>query len=338
MAMVVADMRLDDQPIIFVNDAFLALTGYERHEVLGRNCRFLQGPDTDRLAVAEMRNAVREGRDAAVEMLNYRKDGRPFWNAVFISPVKDDHGETLYFFGAQRDVSERKRSEFALREAHSSLETAVQSRSDALQQTLEQRMLLLHEVEHRVKNNLQLINSLIQFQARRTSDPQVRAALREVQERVGAVSTVHRRLFQSGDAAYFDVAQFLRDMADDAFGRAGRDDLCFDVSVEPVQVPAAIAAPLALIINEIFSRTLRTAPEQGGPQLVRIAARPSGAGRFVIELSDDGPSSRTALDAALAQPANIIDILRRQLGADIRWDGAAVGLHAVIDVPTTEFR
>ncbi|MCE4225494.1 PAS domain-containing protein [Methylobacterium sp. C25] len=117
MPMVIADPRLPDMPIVFVNAAFLAMTGYTKAEVVGRNCRFLQGPGTDREAVAAIGRALAERREVAVEILNHRKDGSTFWNALFISPVFDAAGEIIYFFASQLDVSRRRDAEDALGQA-----------------------------------------------------------------------------------------------------------------------------------------------------------------------------------------------------------------------------
>ncbi|MBO1078123.1 histidine kinase famiy protein [Roseomonas haemaphysalidis] len=117
MPMIVTDPNRDDNPIIFVNKAFLAMTGYAADELLGTNCRFLQGPETDKATVAQVRDAVHHQREIAVEILNYRKNGSSFWNALFISPVRDKDGKLLYFFGSQLDVSRRRDAEDALRQA-----------------------------------------------------------------------------------------------------------------------------------------------------------------------------------------------------------------------------
>ena len=102
---VICDPHKPDVPIVFANAAFCAITGYRREEVLGRNCRFLQGPDTDPAAVAQMRAAV-AGRDPFHGTLrNYRKDGTPFWNALNLSPVFDDAGELVSFVGVQVDTT-----------------------------------------------------------------------------------------------------------------------------------------------------------------------------------------------------------------------------------------
>jgi PAS domain S-box-containing protein len=108
MPMVVTDPRRPDNPIVFANGAFFDLTGYSDEEVIGRNCRFLQGPQTDPRTVDEVRLAVKERRAVAVDLLNYRKDGTPFWNALFIGPIFDKGGELLYFFASQMDITERR--------------------------------------------------------------------------------------------------------------------------------------------------------------------------------------------------------------------------------------
>jgi len=111
MPMLITDPRQHDNPIVFVNGAFLDLTGYKEEDILGRNCRFLQGPDTDRATVAELRKAVEEQRAVAVDLLNYKADGSPFWNALFFGPIFDQDGNILYFFASQMDISERRSSQ-----------------------------------------------------------------------------------------------------------------------------------------------------------------------------------------------------------------------------------
>nr|AML76360.1 putative LOV domain-containing protein [Leiosporoceros dussii] len=105
---VITDPRLPDNPIIFASDHFLELTEYRREEVLGRNCRFLQGPDTDRETVRMIGDAVRERREATVQLLNYTKSGKAFWNLFHLQPMRDQRGELQYFIGVQLDGSEQE--------------------------------------------------------------------------------------------------------------------------------------------------------------------------------------------------------------------------------------
>ncbi|WP_371763836.1 histidine kinase famiy protein [Massilia sp.] len=111
MPMVITDPRQPDNPIVFCNGAFLDLTQYKEDDVVGRNCRLLQGPQTDRRTVDEVRKAVAEQRAVAVDILNYKADGTPFWNALFIGPIFDQDGQLLYFFASQMDITERRTSQ-----------------------------------------------------------------------------------------------------------------------------------------------------------------------------------------------------------------------------------
>jgi len=121
----IADARRKDQPIIYANTAFERLTGYAPDFVLGRNCRFLQGPDTDPQTRETIRRAVRSAEPCTVEILNYRKDGTTFWNRLSITPVKDERGEVTHLIGVQSDVTARRRAEDALRATRDELQRAL---------------------------------------------------------------------------------------------------------------------------------------------------------------------------------------------------------------------
>jgi PAS domain S-box-containing protein len=122
----IADAGLPDMPLIYANEGFERLTGYAIADVLGRNCRFLQGPETDPGAAAEIRRAIQEERECVVEILNYRKDGTTFWNRLSITPVRDGAGTLTHFIGVQSDVTARRRAEEELRRASRELEEANQ--------------------------------------------------------------------------------------------------------------------------------------------------------------------------------------------------------------------
>jgi phosphoserine phosphatase RsbU/P len=120
----IADARLPDNPIIYANAGFERLTGYSIEEVLGRNCRFLQGPDTDRDTLERLRSAVRQKQACTVQLLNYRKDGTSFWNRLSITPVRDASGNVTHFIGVQSDVTEQKLAEQEIQKANRKLEAA----------------------------------------------------------------------------------------------------------------------------------------------------------------------------------------------------------------------
>ncbi|MET7132887.1 SpoIIE family protein phosphatase [Cellulosimicrobium sp. MI9406] len=118
----IADARAPGMPLVWVNPAFTATTGYTADEVLGTNCRFLQGLGTDREAVARIRAAVDDGSTVGETLLNYRKDGTAFWNQLTISPVHDDHGTLTHFVGVQADVTARVETE---RSREAALDAAI---------------------------------------------------------------------------------------------------------------------------------------------------------------------------------------------------------------------
>ncbi|MEO8618842.1 MAG: PAS domain-containing protein [Sphingomicrobium sp.] len=101
---VISNPRMPDNPIVACNTAFCELTGYSADEVVGRNCRFLSGPGTEPWLSEEIRRGVREHRPVLVEILNYKRSGEPFRNAVLVAPIYDEHDDLLYFLGSQIEV------------------------------------------------------------------------------------------------------------------------------------------------------------------------------------------------------------------------------------------
>lgn len=329
LPMLISDARAPHNPLIFANDAFLKMTGYSREEILGRSCAFMQGPETDPATVREINERLAAGQDVSVEVLNYRKDGSSFWNALHISPVRLADGEVRHYFASQSDVSDKKAREFQLRDSTAHLERSVESRTHDLSEALEQKTVLLHEVDHRVKNNLQLISALMLLQARRAGDPAVKAALQRMLERLNAISTVHRRLFQSDDAASFDLAEFMRDLAADLSGSIARDEIALELTLEPVSVPANQAAPIALLLNEILTNSLHHAfpEERGGTVILSLRRDETG---YHIHIADDGVGRG---DRPPGFGSTIIDLLGRQLKATLDYSDATPGAAVHIRIP-----
>ena len=139
MPMIISNPRLPDNPVVFVNDSFCQLTGYAREEIVGRNCRFLQGPQTDPKTVASIRRAVAEERPIEIDICNYRRGGEPFWNRLLMAPVRDAAGRLAYFFASQVDVTIERERLAGLETMNSSLMAEVAGRLRA-QQDSEERL------------------------------------------------------------------------------------------------------------------------------------------------------------------------------------------------------
>ncbi len=148
----ISDVRLPDNPIIYANRGFERLTGYSVEETVGRNCRFLQGADTNPATVDKIRNGIREGQDTTVEILNYRKDGESFWNRLSVTPVRDSSGRITHFIGVQSDVTDQKRAEQELVEAKKELDATYQEIKKDLESAAKIQRALLPKRSPEVEN------------------------------------------------------------------------------------------------------------------------------------------------------------------------------------------
>ncbi|MBD2040940.1 PAS domain-containing protein [Microcoleus sp. FACHB-672] len=137
---VIADATKPGRPLIYCNSGFERMTGYSRDEVIGRNCKFLQGSDNDQPAIEQIRQALRDQTECRVILKNYRKDGTLFWNELTISPVFDSNGQLTHFIGVQNDITERVEAEAALKRTTQELadsEAALRKQTNILQSLLD---------------------------------------------------------------------------------------------------------------------------------------------------------------------------------------------------------
>jgi two-component sensor histidine kinase len=198
-----------------------------------------------------------------------------------------------------------------------------------LETALARKTALAQEIDHRVKNTLQLISSLMLLQSRRITDETARHALKSMLERVSAVSAVHRRLFQGDDSSGFEVADFVRDLASDLAVAAGRDDILLDLDLQRISIAPSAAAPFALLFNEILGNALKHAYPvgQGGRIGVGVAAED---GACVLTIADRGQGLG-------GRPPGfgltIVQLMGRQLHAAISTEATGTGVKVVIRVP-----
>jgi PAS domain S-box-containing protein len=161
---VIADATNPEHPIIYCNPAFEKMTGYKRREIIGKNCRFLQGSDTDSAALNIIRQALKTESECQVTLKNYRKDGTAFWNSLSISPVRDRTGKLTHFIGVQRDITDSKQAEEALQQSETQsreqavkLESALNELKDTHSQLVQSEKmsslgLLIAGVAHEINN------------------------------------------------------------------------------------------------------------------------------------------------------------------------------------------
>ncbi|MEO8812416.1 MAG: PAS domain-containing protein [Caulobacteraceae bacterium] len=252
MAMIVTDPHRADHPIVLANQAFFDLTGYGRDEVVGRNCRLLQGPGTDRAAVARIADALRAGDAVSVDLLNYRKDGSTFWNQLAVSPVLDEAGNLAFFLGSQLDVSAR-------------MEAAELRAGEHL---------LLAEVNHRAMNALALVQSIVRLS--RSDDPAAFAAA--VRDRVDALARAHTLLAEAKWKAV-PLRRILEAEARlEGSGRIVMEGHDAAVSGQAVQ-------PLVLALHELVANAGRHGALSAKSGSVKVRWEPVGEGGRDVHLS-----------------------------------------------------
>lgn len=303
MPIVLTDARAVDCPIVLANKAFLRLTGYTAQEVIGRNCRILQGPRTSPHAIAEIRTGLSQGRITNVEILNYRKDGSTFWNRLHISPIHDDDGKLIYFFASQIDVTELLRVQ--------ALEAS------------ERRLLM--EVEHRSKNVLAIVESIVRLSDAR--DPQTYATA--IRNRVQALSSVHRLFSERSweDIPIGDVARLLVT----PFSGTRASFHGPQIRLAPVTLQ-----PLGLIFHELASNAA-THGALTVPRGTVAVVWEAGAAGLTINWQETGLAR-----AAYARPSGfgtvMVDaMVERQLNGQIKrnWNDAGLSIAIALPDPTS---
>jgi PAS domain S-box-containing protein len=303
MPMVVTDPRQHDNPIVLANQSFLDLSGYSADEVIGRNCRFMQGPRTEPEQVGRLRQAIRTEQEATVELLNYRKNGTTFWNELFLSPVHDDHGRLLYFFSSSKDISKRRQARDLEAEEHR----------------------LLREVDHRAKNALALVQGIVRLS--RSEDAQAYA--RSVQARVEALARAHS-LLSIQRWRSVPVARLV-EMEAKPFDRrrVSFDGPHVEIGAEQVQ-------PLGLVLHEMFSNALEHGALRvpGGKVTIHWHGTDHG---LKIDWRETGGTPPAMEPVQSFGSSLIAATVRRQLDGRMELDWNPTGLEARFEVPLLRF-
>ena len=328
MPMIITDTKQPDHLMVFANAAFAKMTGYTVAELIGRDCRFLQGPDSDPAAVQAIRDGLNAEQPVDVELLNYRKDGSTFWNGIHITPVRDDGGAIRFWVASMMDITDSVETKRRIISEKAAVEEQVRIRTAELEVALTAKTTLLHELDHRVKNNLTMIGSLVRLQSRGLADPVSKGILDDMLARVDALAAVHRRLFQSEDVTKFDLGGFTRSLATEVLAGAGRSDVAIETDVDPVAIGAGNAAAVGLIINELITNSVKHA-FAGRRGVLKLGVH-SVDEKAVITLEDDGPGFDPSQQPVGSLGRPLIERLSRQIGATISWADDAPGTRVSI--------
>ncbi|MGI0483883.1 PAS domain S-box protein [Pantanalinema rosaneae CENA516] len=423
---VIVDARLPDSPTIYVNPAFEQITGYTATEVIGHNCRFLQGPETEQPELHKLRTALKHGSADTVVLRNYRKDGTLFWNELSISPIYDLQGNLTHFVGIQNDITERQQVEQFLKQQLAAIEAAIdgiaildaagryvylnsahvqlfgyeqptellgktwqqlyypeeivyfqqkvfpslgqnshwqgeatakrqdgstfaeevsltlieggrmvcvcrdisdRKRSEAqLKASLQEKEILLKEIHHRVKNNLLVVSSLLEWQTDYVDDPAILKMLGESQTRIQSMALIHEKLYRSENLAKIDFSEYLETLARQLFFTFDLDDdqVHLQFELEPIFLNIETATPCGLIVSELISNVFEHAFPLDKTGTVCLKVTQNQQRQITITIQDNGVGFPAELDFRHTESLGLqlVCLLTQQLEGSIQIDRA----------------
>jgi PAS domain S-box-containing protein len=287
------------------------IKGYAADEIVGhRSDAFYTAEDVAAGRPGDvLEHARRDGRYAE-EGWRVRKDGSRFWASVVVTAVRDPSGAIEGFAKVTRDVTERRHQDDELR-----------ARQAQLVQHLKERDVLLQEIHHRVKNNLQVISSLISMQIRKLDPGTSRDALEECQTRVLAIALIHEKLYQSKDYAEVHFADYARSLAAGVFHALGvsRSDVTLDLVIDEVPLGIDRAIPCGLVVNELMTNALKHAFRGGRKGTIRVALAQLEDGRIRLGVTDDGGGLPEGFDVRKVRSMGLqlVCTLAEQLDAEL---------------------
>jgi PAS domain S-box-containing protein len=291
-----------------INPAFEHHTGLKAADILGKTTMELF-PDAEPIWFERYGKVALTGEPA-----HFEEQFGPLGRWFEISSYQTEPGRFAVVF---YDITERKRAEEALQRANNELAKQVEERS----RELREKEVLLKEVHHRVKNNLQVISSLVSLQADGSQDETVREVLREVTDRVRSMAMVHEKLYQSTDLAHINFADYAHSLLNylwRAHGKAAASvELTFDI--EPVSLPVDAAVPCGLILNELAGNALKHAFRGRAGGEVTVSLHNGEGGRIRLSVSDNGIGLPEGFDlhGSKSLGLRLVQMLARQVDAGV---------------------
>ena len=304
MAICVTDPHQADNPIVYVNQAFAAMTGYGQDESFGRNCKFLQGRDTDPQAVERIRTICGEQSVGVVEILNYRKDGTPFWNSLHIGPIYDEAGKLTHFYGSQWDVTEM-RAERELSDLHRQV---------------------ARELQHRTDNLFSVVGAIVRLSRRGADDAD--ELVEKVIGRFDALARAHRASVNDDMAVDMGtlVEAIMKPYATEKADRVTLDGPTIELS-------AQLVTPLGLAIHELATNALKYGALARQSGTVDVSWHADGDGLAVTWTENGVAHAGIGEVDGSGTGSRMIEGVLRGANATIEREWRPDGLHATLRLP-----
>jgi len=306
--------------ILWSNPAFSRLTGYAEEEVIGRTPRIVKSGVHPAEFYASLWNTITSGEVWQGEVTNRRKDGSLYAEEMTITPVRNSFAVITNFIAIKQDVSGRKKAE------------------EDLRRSLHEKEILLREIHHRVKNNFQIIVSLINLQSHPIEEKGTRGIFRDIINRIRAMALVHERLYGSNNITSIDMGKYAGTLASEILRSFNTDSMKINIGFELEQVILGIdqAVPCGLIINEILTNSFKHAfpPDFTGKRRITFKMRMRDVKTAEIQIGDNGIGLPAGTDFRNTESfgMRLIAILEEQIGGTIE-QFTTTGTHYRIRFP-----
>ena len=309
MAICLSDPNRPDSPIVFANRAFIELTGYDEDDIVGRNCRFLQGPDTDPKAVAKIRTALEQEDVVVVELVNYRKNGEKFWNALHLGPIYDENGKLMYYFGSQWDVSD----------VHAARADEAHAKA------------MSRELSHRMKNMFSVIASIVNVTGRMEGQPDL---ARAINERVHALGRAYEPTLDDAQLGAIEVGQAVRSV----LGAYDPQGTRINYLGNGLRAESNIVSLLGLVLHELGTNAMKYGALSQDEGRIDVnwsldQDRPDGFEALKLDWCEYNPTKIKQKPDDGGTGLSIMEVLLRSADGQAHYDWHEDGLRAKIILP-----
>lgn len=295
---------------LFVNEHWCQITGLSAERALGDGWTLALHPDSRARAVAQWQALVSSSERYMDELCWRHEGGAVRWSIAQATVICDAEGRTTGFMGTLTDITAAKRAEQALRDREGQLESA-----------LERQAVLLQEIHHRVKNNLQVVTSLLRLQSRRVSDPRVVTALSESQQRVAVMALVHELLYQSSDLMSIDAQVYFERLSNQLVHLYGLDRQRTRVIIggDGQHLSLEQAVPCGLLVHELLTNSFKYAFPDQRQGTITVDLREVEPGVLQLQVADTGVGLPDPLPRERSLGMQLIDGFARQLRGRLVW-------------------
>lgn len=312
LSMVITNPAIEDNPIVYVNDAFERTTGYARSAAIGRNCRFLQGEETDKRAVDALRAAIAAGQDITVDITNYRANGDKFLNRLIISAIPDSKGKPLYFLGIQREMGNKE--------------------TDGVAPEIDKELAAIMD---RVRQDLSIVLEKISESRQDLSVPTDFEALERRLECLQLCYEEMQLLDSSNMREGINIGALLSRVGSAVAHHGARTGVRYVQDLEALDVNVDTATRAALMASELLTNCFEHAFHGMTDGTVEMRMTRLAAGGFRLTVSDDGNGIPAKVDmpSKTSLGGLILTDLLEGLDGSINVNRGAAGTVVTVDVP-----